>query len=154
MNPLSVGLVGYGYWGPNLLRNFTACPLTQAAAVCDSDPARLEGLARTHGHLKLVRSLDELLEPPLDAVAIATPVSTHYALASRCLEAGRHVLIEKPLAATAGEAQKLVELADRRGRVLMVDHTYLYGSPVRKIRELVESGELGDLYYVDSVRIN
>src|SRR5262249_23049335 len=97
---LQVGIVGYGYWGPNLVRNFSACPLTEVAAVCDASPARLEALRQTHGHLRLVSALDELLQQPLDAVAIATPVATHHALAARCLEAGLHVLIEKPLAAS------------------------------------------------------
>src|ERR671936_1493223 len=154
MKKLSVGVVGCGYWGPNLIRNFAACPLTEVAAVCDADPARLEAVGKAYGHLKLVPSLDQLLELPLDAVAIATPVSTHYPLATRCLEAGLHVLVEKPLAASGAEAQALVTLAARKGRVLMVDHTYLFSPAVRRIQALVEGGELGDLYYVDSVRIN
>jgi predicted dehydrogenase len=154
MKKLSVGVIGCGYWGPNLIRNFAACPLTEVAAVCDANPARLEAVGKTCGHAKLVASLDQLLELPLDAVAIATPVSTHYPLATRCLEAGLHVLVEKPLAASANEAQALVTLAARQGRVLMVDHTYLFSPAVRRIKALVESGELGELYYVDSVRIN
>jgi predicted dehydrogenase len=154
MDKLKIGIVGAGYWGPNLIRNFSACPLTEVAAVCDSSPARLEAVGRTHGHLTRIDSLDRLLELPLDGVAIATPVSTHYPLASRCLEAGLHVLVEKPLAATVREGEALVDLAERHDRVLMVDHTYLFHSAVRRIKDLVESGELGDLYYVDSVRIN
>jgi predicted dehydrogenase len=154
MDKVRVGVIGCGYWGPNLIRNFSACPLTELAAVCDSSPERLEAVRSTHSHLKAVGSLDELLELGLDAVAIATPVSTHYPLASRCLEAGLHVLVEKPLTSTSREAEALVELADRRERVLMVDHTYLFSNPVRRIREFVASGELGELYYVDSVRIN
>ena len=130
------------------------CPLTEVAAVCDTSPARLEAIGRTYGHLHLVDSLDRLLELPLDAVAIATPVSTHYSLASRCLEAGLHVLVEKPLTATVWEAEALIDLAERHDRVLMVDHTYLFNNAVRRIKELVESGELGDLYYIDSIRIN
>lgn len=154
MDKLRVGIVGCGYWGPNLIRNFSACPLTEVAAACDASPARLEAVQRSNGHLRLVGSLDELLEIPLDAVAIATPVSTHYELARRCLEAGRHVLVEKPLAAAVHEARALVELAERLGRVLMVDHTYLFHSAVRRIKEIVDSGDLGDLYYIDSIRIN
>ena len=88
MKRIPVGIIGAGYWGPNLVRNFSNCPLTEVAAVCDANPARLEAVGKTHGHLKLVASLDQLLELPLDAVAIATPVSTHYPLATRCLEAG------------------------------------------------------------------
>jgi predicted dehydrogenase len=154
MSKLAVGIIGYGYWGPNLVRNFSASPQTEVVAVYDANPARLEPLRRTHGHLKLVSSLDEFLALPLQAVAIATPVATHFALAERCLEERLHVVVEKPLAATTAEAQQLVELATRKGRVLMVDHTYLFSNAVHRIKELVDSGELGDLYYVDSVRIN
>src|SRR5436305_1410297 len=140
MNKLRVGVIGCGYWGPNLIRNFSSCPLTEVSAVCDGDAARLEAIGKTYGHLRLVSTLDQLLELPLDAVAIATPVSTHYPLASRCLEAGLHVLVEKPLAASGLEALALVTLAARKGRVLMVDHTYLFSPAVRRTRELVEAG--------------
>jgi predicted dehydrogenase len=154
MSRIPVGIIGCGYWGPNLIRNFSACPQTEVVAVYDANPARLEAVARSFGHLNLVSSIDQFLEQKLQAVAIATPVSTHFALAERCLEAGLHVLVEKPLAANAQEARALVDLAQRRGRVLMVDHTYLYSNAVRRIKELVERGDLGNLYYVDSVRIN
>jgi predicted dehydrogenase len=154
MSKLKVGIIGAGYWGPNLVRNFSSCPLTEVAAVCDASPARLQAIGRTCNHLTLVDSLDRLLELRLDAVAIATPVSTHYALASRCLEAGLNVLVEKPLSATVWEGEALVELAQRNDRVLMVDHTYLFNNAVRRVKELVDSGALGDLYYIDSVRIN
>jgi predicted dehydrogenase len=154
MSRIRVGVIGCGYWGPNLIRNFAGCPLTELAAACDASPRRLEAVGRTNPHLRLVGSVDELLELPLDAVAIATPVSTHYPLAKRCLEAGLHVLVEKPLAANVREANSLVDLASRLGRALMVDHTYLFSNPVRRIKQLVDGGELGDLYYVDSVRIN
>jgi predicted dehydrogenase len=154
MNKLPVGIIGCGYWGPNLIRNFTQCPHTEVVAVCDANPARLDAVKRTYSHLKTVTSVDQLLEEPIQAVAIATPVSTHYPLGVRCLEAGLHVLIEKPLAGNVKEAQALVELADRRQRILMVDHTYLFNPSVRRIKELVENDELGELYYVDSVRIN
>jgi predicted dehydrogenase len=154
MQKIQVGIVGCGYWGPNLIRNFSACPATEVAAVCDASPARLEAVQKNNRHLQGVASLDALLELPIDAVAIATPVSTHFPLAARCLQAGKHVLVEKPLAATATEAQTLIELAADHDRVLMVDHTYLYSNAVRRIKEIVENDELGELYYVDSVRIN
>jgi predicted dehydrogenase len=155
MDRLSVGIVGAGYWGPNLIRNFTTCPLTQVAAVCDANPSRLESVGRVNPHLKLVASLDQLLEVPgLKAVAIATPVSSHYPIAKRCLEAGLDVMVEKPLTATVQEAQALVDLARKLGRVLMVDHTYLFSNPVKLIKKLIDAGELGDLYYIDSTRIN
>src|SRR5207245_7812409 len=118
------------------------------------NPARLEAVGKAYGNAKLVGSLDQLLELDLDAVAVATPVSTHYALATRCLEAGLHVLVEKPLAASVNEAQALATLAARQGRVLMVDHTYLFSPAVRRIKALVEGGEPGEPYYVGSGRIN
>jgi predicted dehydrogenase len=154
MDKLRIGVIGAGYWGPNLIRNFNACSLTEVAAVCDSNPARLEAIGRTNRELKLVGSVDELLAAGVDAVAIATPVSTHFVLASQCLEAGKHVLVEKPLAATVSEAQALQEIATRAGRVLMVDHTYLFNNSIRLIKQIVDAGELGELLYVDSVRIN
>src|SRR6516225_6049467 len=155
MTKIPVGIIGCGYWGPNLIRNFSACPLTEVAAVCDASPARLETITKQFSGLKTVSSVDQLLEVPgLKAVAIATPVSTHYPLAERCLNAGLHVLVEKPLAATVAEARTLVELAARCRRVLMVDHTYLFSNAVGRIKEIVEAGDLGELYYVDSVRIN
>jgi predicted dehydrogenase len=154
MRKLSVGIIGCGYWGPNLIRNFSGCPRTEVAAICDASPARLEAMARSFGHLKMVHSIDQLIEMKLDAVAIATPVSTHFPIAQHCLEAGLHVMVEKPLARTVKEAAALIGLADRHGRVLMVDHTYLFSNSVRKIKTLVEEGSLGELYYVDSVRIN
>lgn len=154
MSRISVGIIGAGYWGPNLIRNFTACPLTEVGGICDVNPARLESIGRQCGPVPRVNSIERLLELPIQAVAIATPVSTHFALASRCLEAGLHVLVEKPLAATVHEAQALVDLAAKCGRVLMVDHTYLFSNAVRLMHKLITAGELGDLYYVDSVRIN
>jgi predicted dehydrogenase len=154
MDRIRVGVVGYGYWGPNLIRNFTTCPQTEVAAVCDASPARRAAVGRAYPGLATVPSVDELLELPIDAVAVATPVSTHFPIAMRCLEAGKDVLVEKPLAGTVREAQALVDRAARLGRVLMVDHTYLFSNPVRRMKQLVESGELGDLHYVDSVRIN
>jgi predicted dehydrogenase len=154
MKRLPVGLIGCGYWGPNLIRNFTSCPLTEMVAVHDASASRLEAIGRNNPHLQRVDSLDAFLELPIDAVAIATPVSTHFPLAKRCLEAGKHVIIEKPMTSTAREAQELIDIAAKAGRVLMVDHTYLFNNSVKRIKQIVESGELGDLYYVDSIRIN
>jgi predicted dehydrogenase len=155
MSRIPVGIIGAGYWGPNLIRNFTSCPQTEVAAVCDANPSRLEAIGRSNPHLKLVPSLDQLLElPGLKAVSIATPVSSHYPLAKRCLEAGIDVMVEKPLTATVQEAQALVDIAARHGRVLMVDHTYLFSNPVKLIKKLIDEGELGDLYYIDTTRIN
>jgi len=154
MKRLPVGIIGCGYWGPNLIRNFTSCPLTEVVAACDASPARREAVVRNNPHLSLVDSVDALLETPVQAVAIATPVSTHFPIAKQCLEAGKDVLIEKPMTATTKEAQELVDLAAKLGRVLMVDHTYLFNNSVKRIKQVVDSGELGDLFYVDSIRIN
>jgi predicted dehydrogenase len=154
MDRIPVGIIGCGYWGPNLIRNFSSCPLTEVIGVHDSSPARLEAVCRTNRALKGVAALDEFLALPIKAVAIATPVSTHFPLAVRCLEAGMHVMVEKPLTATVDEAEMLLELARRQQRVLMVDHTYLFNPAVRKIKELVDQGELGELHYIDGVRVN
>jgi predicted dehydrogenase len=124
------------------------------AGIHDANLNRLEEIRRTYPHLPVAASFEQFLDLPLEAVAIATPVSSHHALATRCLERGLHVLVEKPLAATVHEAQKLTDLGARQGRILMVDHTYLFSSAVRCIKALVDEGELGDLYYIDSVRIN
>ena len=154
MERIRVGVIGCGYWGPNLIRNFSACPATEMVAACDASSTRLEAIGRSYPSVKLVPSVDELLALGVDAVAIATPVSTHFGLASKCLEAGKHVMVEKPLTATTAEAEALVKLAEQKQRVLMVDHTYLFSEPIRLIKRLVDRGELGELYYVDSIRIN
>ena len=154
MDRIKIGVVGCGYWGPNLIRNFASCSQTEVVAVCDANPSRLAAIGQSFPHPKRVQSVDELLRLGLNAVAIATPVSAHFRLAKKCLNAGLHVLVEKPLASSVPEARALIELAERNGRVLMVDHTYLFNNAVRRIKEIVDSGELGDLYYVDSVRIN
>ncbi len=154
MEKIAVGIIGAGYWGPNLVRNFSSCPATQVLAVCDQNPTRLEAIGKTNSQMKLVPSVDDLLSFPIQAVAIATPVSTHFALASRCLQAGMHVMVEKPLSATAAEAEALVDIAARARRTLMVDHTYLFSNSIRLMKQVLDSGELGELYYIDSIRIN
>jgi predicted dehydrogenase len=154
MNKLTVGIIGAGYWGPNLIRNFAACAATEVVGICDASPQRLDGIRKSWGHLPLVSTVEQLLDLKPQAVALATPVSTHFPIAKRCLEAGLHVLVEKPLAANVQEAEALVALAEKHKRVLMVDHTYLFGNPVKLIKKLVDRGELGELYYVDSIRIN
>src|SRR5262245_63394736 len=126
MSKIRVAIIGYGYWGPNLLRNFSSCPETEVVAVCEASQTRRTAVSRAYPGLATVASVDELLELQLDAVAIATPVSTHFPLALRCLEAGKDVLVEKPLAGSTREAQILTDRAAKLGRVLMVDHTYLF----------------------------
>jgi predicted dehydrogenase len=152
---LKVGLVGYGYWGPNLARNFTDLRGVRLAAVADRRPERREAVAARHPGTRLFEDPVAMLDgADLDAVVVATPVATHYALAAAALERGKDVLVEKPLAAGGAEAERLAEQAERAGRVLMVDHTYVYAGAVRKIADLVERGELGEVRYYDSLRIN
>jgi predicted dehydrogenase len=152
---INVGVVGYGYWGPNLVRNFAEAPDSQVAAVCDLRPERLALVKSRHPGIEVTTDIHDILKnPAIDAVVIATPVSSHFELAMGALQAGKHVLVEKPLTATAEQAQRLIDEAARRQRVLMVDHTFAYTGAVRKIGEMVRSGELGKLYYYDSVRVN
>lgn len=152
---IKIGLIGYGYWGPNLARNFVEASRTELVAVSDLDEERLQ-LARTrYPSLTTTRDHQALFaDPEIDAVAIVTPVSTHFELASQALAAGKHVFLEKPLTQTSEQGEKLVEMARRAGCILHVDHTFVYTGAVRRIKQMVETGELGDLYYFDSVRVN
>ena len=152
---LGIGVIGYGYWGPNLVRNFTDAPGCRVIGVSDLRPERVSQAQARYPSLNAVCDYHELLtDPMIDAVAIATPASMHYALAMDALRAGKHVLLEKPLAPTVDEASRLIDEASRRRLVLMVDHTFIYTGAVRKIRELVAAGRLGQLYYYDAVRVN
>jgi predicted dehydrogenase len=152
---IRLGVIGYGYWGPNIVRNFADVPGCRLAAVSDMSADRLAVVARRYpGVETFTDPLALIANPAIDAVAIVTPVSSHYELALQALAAGKHVLVEKPLASTAAQAARLVEEADRRGLVLSVDHTFVYTGAVRKMRELVETDQLGDIYYYDSVRVN
>jgi predicted dehydrogenase len=152
---ITVGVIGYGYWGPNLVRNFADQPDCRIGYVADLSAERLAQVGRRYPGAKTSTTAGDLVaDPAVDAVVIATPVSTHFDLGMAALRAGKHVLLEKPLASTTDQARQLVDEADRRGLVLMVDHTFVYTPAVQKMRELADSGELGDLYYYDSVRIN
>ncbi|MBV9027332.1 MAG: Gfo/Idh/MocA family oxidoreductase, partial [Candidatus Eremiobacteraeota bacterium] len=154
MRELTAAVVGAGYWGPNLVRNFHVSDAWRVGYIVDSDPARLERLSRLYPHVAVASHIDEVLEDPsVDAVALATPPRTHHALARKAIDAGKHVLVEKPLAETYAAASDLVEAARSAGVRLMADHTFLYTGSVEKLRALHESGELGDIYYVDSVRV-
>ena len=152
---IRLGIVGYGYWGPNVVRNFADVPGCQLVAVSDMQSERLALAARRFPGIDTFADPRALIaHPGIDAIVIVTPVSTHYELALQALVAGKHVLVEKPLAATSAQAARLVEEADRRGLVLSVDHTFVYTGAVRKIHELVTTDALGDMYYYDSVRVN
>ncbi|HXG08802.1 MAG TPA: Gfo/Idh/MocA family oxidoreductase [Gemmataceae bacterium] len=153
--PIGVAVIGCGYWGPNLIRNFATCPATRVEMICDQDPGRLTKARALSPQAQPTTEFREVLaDPRVEAVAIATPPATHARLAAAALEAGKHVVVEKPLAMTERDAERLVELAERHHRTLMVDHTFIYSEPVRKIKQLLDAGELGEIYYIDSVRIN
>lgn len=153
--PVQVAVVGLGYWGPNLVRNLQEHPGAEVVAVCDSREEPLAKVARRYPSARTTTDFDSILaDDSIEAVAIATPVSSHFPLASAVLEAGKHVFIEKPLAASAGEARKLIELAERRGLVLMPGHTFLYSPPVNLIADLLRAGDLGEIYFVSMSRVN
>ena len=152
---IGVGVIGYGYWGPNLVRNFSDHPGVRVAAVADLRPERLAAVGRRYPSATVTTSPQELIDDPsVDAVVVATPVAHHFDLAMAALRAGKHVLVEKPLTSTSDQARQLIDEAARRRVVLMVDHTFVYTAAVRKMREMTAAGELGDIYYYDSVRIN
>jgi predicted dehydrogenase len=151
---IGIAVVGYGYWGPNLVRNFWETPGARLVSVCDLRTERLAGVQTRYPAVEITGDYNAILnDPRVAAVAIATPVSSHFDLALRALQAGKHVFVEKPMAATADQAQRLVDEAAGRGLVLAVDHTFVHTSAVQKMRELVDDG-LGDVYYYDSVRVN
>ena len=152
---VGIGIIGYGYWGPNLVRNFTQADGARVVSVCDQRPARRAQVEAHYPAVKAVADVGEMLSnPALDAVAIATPVFSHFDLTMQALKAGKHVFVEKPFTTTSEQAQRLIEEAEKRRLVLMVDHTFLYTSAVRKIKDLIDQGSLGQLYYYDSVRVN
>jgi predicted dehydrogenase len=153
--PINVAVVGLGYWGPNLVRNLHDVPDAEIAVACDRRPEALEAIHRRYPAVRLTTSFaDVLRDPTVDAVAIATPVSTHHDLASAALMAGKHVFVEKPLAASSAEARSLIATAESQGLVLMPGHTFLYSPPVRMIHDLIESAELGEIYFISTSRVN
>src|SRR3989449_1322268 len=152
---IRTGVIGYGYWGPNIVRNLRSLEGCQLAAVCDQSPAALQRVRQAYPDLPVTtKPYDLLTSPEIDAVAVVTPVSTHFDLAKVALENGKHVFIEKPFTSTTQQAEELIELAERKNLRIMVDHTFLFTGAVRKMRQLIEEGVLGDLYYYDSTRVN
>lgn len=150
-----IAIIGLGYWGPNLVRNFHSQPGCRLKMCCDLDRRRLDAAAAACPMVELVDNpLDVLADPQIAGIVIATPVETHYSLAKAALFAGKSVLIEKPLTANVAQAEELVAMADELGLTLMVDHTFVYSPAVAKIKQLVDDGELGELLFIDSVRIN
>jgi len=153
--PVGIAVVGLGYWGPNVVRNLFALPEAEVKLVCDARPEAFDRVARQFPGIRQTSSFDEVLDDPaVDAVAIVTNVSTHYELARRSLEAGKHTFVEKPLAASSEEALELAQLAEESGLVLMPGHTFLYSPPVVKIGGLIASGELGRIYSISTSRVN
>ena len=152
---IGVGIIGYGYWGPNLVRNFYEQAGCRVIAVSDLRQNQLDKVRARYPTIETTTDYRDLLRnPQIDAVAIATPVSTHFPLGMEALRAGKHVLVEKPMTLDVEQATRLVDEAELRRRILAVDHTFVYTAAVRKIRELAMKGDLGDLYYYDSVRVN
>ena len=152
---LSIGIIGYGYWGPNLVRNFSGIVTIEVKYVAEANSARHSQIRRNHPNVQILLSAEEMLQDEsLDAVVIATPVSTHYTLAKQALLSGKHVLLEKPMATSVAECEELIQIAEAKGLTLMVDHTFLYTGAVQKIKEIVDSGDIGELQYFDSTRIN
>ncbi len=152
---INIAVVGFGYWGPNLVRNFQESENTCVVACCDRNPERLALVKSKYPSIELLSDFDDVLKnPQVDAVVISTPVATHYEFARKAFENGKHVLVEKPVTASVAEAEKLVDLAEKSGLTFMVDHTFIYTGAVRKMKEIIDEGSLGDLYYFDSVRIN
>jgi len=154
-SPVGIAVVGAGYWGPNLARNAHRSEQTRLVAVVDHNPAAADRLARGYAGVSATTDLDTVLaDPRVDAVAVATPAASHHAVASAAIAAGKHVLVEKPLAASYAEGLRLVQAAQQQGVVLMCDHTYCYTPVVERIRQITHSGELGEIHFVDSIRIN
>ena len=152
---VNVGIIGYGYWGPNLVRNFFAANDCNVKSVADARPERLSALKKVFPAIAGVRDAEEIVfDPDIDAVVIATPVTTHFLLAKTAILQGKHVLIEKPMTASVLEAEILINLAEQKNVLLMVDHTFLYTGAVEKMKQLVDSQELGNIKYLDSTRIN
>lgn len=152
---LKMGVIGYGYWGPNIVRNFSGHQDCQVLTVCDKSEAALGRVVSRHPGVGTTTDANDILcSTDIDAVAIVTPVSSHFPLAKKALENGKHVFVEKPFTPTAAEAEELIEIAERKNLQIMVDHTFLFTGAVRKIKQLVDDGMLGPLYYYDSTRVN
>lgn len=154
MNRIKVGIVGYGYWGPNLTRNFFDLPDAELAAISDLDPNRLQKAHSTYPSVTLTQNYRDLFDIGLDAAVVSTPPAFHYQIARDCLEHGLHVLVEKPLTLNSQHAQELIDLAEMKGLTLMVGHTFEYNSAVSTLKQYIDSGELGEVYYIDAARLN
>jgi len=152
---INIGVIGYGYWGPNIVRNFNSLDEANVVSICDNRPEALQRAKSLFPQARLTNNSNDLLcDSEIDVVAVVTPVSTHFDLAKKALENGKHVFVEKPFTSAAVEAEELLELAEKKNLKIMVDHTFLFTGAVRKIKELIDQGTLGQLYYYDSTRVN
>lgn len=152
---IRLGIIGYGYWGPNILRNFSSIPSATVIWVCDINPKTTTAVTRQYPNTKVTARVSDLMsDPSCDAIVIVTPISTHYSLAKQALLAGKHVLVEKPMTMTSKESEELVALAKKQKKILMVDHTFIYTPAVSKIKSIIEKKTLGDIFYIDCVRTN
>ena len=152
---INVGVIGFGYWGPNVARNFNETPGARVIAISDADEASLRRAEQTYPGIRMARNDSDLLTASdIDAIAIVTPVSSHFEIAKAALLNGKHIFVEKPFTASVAQAEQLIELADRKRLKIMVDHTFLFTGAVKKIKELIDDDVLGDLYYFDSIRVN
>ncbi len=154
MNKIRVGAIGCGYWGPNLIRNFMEIPSSTLVAVADKREDRLQQVKTWYPAVEVTDNYEDLFEMGLDAVVIATPPATHFDIAYRCLSQGLHVLVEKPLTLSSRHSEELIRIAEMNDRTLMVGHTFEYNSAVIRLKQLIDRGELGDVYYIDMVRAN
>lgn len=152
---VNIAVVGCGYWGPNLVRNFSSISECKMKKVCDTDVERLTYIKRLYWEVETVSEFEQVVgAPEIDAVAVATPVRFHFEMAMKSLQAGKHTFIEKPMASSVAECKELIEIAEKKNLILMVGHTFVYSTPVRKIKEIVDSGELGRIQYISARRLN
>jgi predicted dehydrogenase len=152
---IKIGTIGFGYWGPNVVRNFQSTAGAQVISICDMDKEALNRAQKNYPEIRLISNPDKLIaSPEIDAVAIVTPVYTHFELAKKAIENGKHIFVEKPFASSVAEAEELIELGDKKNVKIMVDHTFLFTGAVKKIKEIINDGVLGNLYYYDSTRVN
>jgi predicted dehydrogenase len=152
---IKFGVIGYGYWGPNVVRNLDQLDGSEVVAVCDKSPTARKRIHKSYPHIKVVSETAELMSSPeIDAIAIVTPVQTHYELTKAALQNGKHVFVEKPFTSDSGQAEELINLAAKKNLKIMVDHTFLFTGAVKKIGQLLEEGALGKIYYYDSTRVN
>jgi predicted dehydrogenase len=154
MDAVKVGVIGAGYWGPNLIRNFHQIPEAELRMVCDAKQDRLDHIASQYPGVETTRDVADLLDSDVEAVAIATPVSTHFKLAMACLKAGKHILVEKPLAHNSSSAAELVKAGEALNKVVMTGHTFVYNPAVEALKQIIASGEIGEVFYINSSRVN